>query len=53
MKKYKESGLEIVQMGHLTSQINALDEGNLMQVSTCQSDAYSLSKHKCNRFIPV
>jgi len=35
----------MVQMGCLMAQMNALDEGNLTQISTCRSDACSLSKY--------
>jgi len=44
-KSVKEETLEIVQMGRLTAEMNAIDEGNLTEISTCRSDACSECKH--------
>jgi len=38
-------GLEMVQMGRSKADRNALNEGNATQVSACQSQACSISKH--------
>ena len=45
VSKCKAFTMKMVEMRHLTTQINGLHEGNLTQVSACQFDARSLSHH--------